>query len=154
MTDRDIFRDLAVPKYSGAKCIAESDSLMLIGTKLSGFDFSRKKSVKLESVIAFDKHSLRPNLKSHPAELDPTLQGESTSPSGQLCVRFRKFEDKRFIELVGKSSCETLEVTNVHDEFYNDDYFARISWSSDEQKIVYVASAAKKDDSDLSVILK
>ena len=70
---------------------------------------------------------------------------QSNSPSGNLCVRFRKGEKNEkdvFVEVWTTNSSNalrsTVKVTEKMAKVYNDAVFGGISWSQDESKICFI----------------
>jgi len=63
----------------------------------------------------------------------------STSKSGAKEVRFRKGEKDTFLEVwSAKGMQSSLKITTKIAKVYNDVVFGGISWSCDEQKIVFI----------------
>ncbi|KAK9710609.1 hypothetical protein K7432_008332 [Basidiobolus ranarum] len=89
---------------------------------------------------------------------DVSLQ--THSPSGKFnsvlrTVNTSKGEKKRYVE-IWKNNYLILnvEVTKEHGDFYTDETFGALSWSADENKVVYVAEKNIPDDSKVKFDLK
>ena len=81
-----------------------------------------------------------------------SLLVQSISPSGDLCVRFRKGEKNEkdvFVEVWTTNSSHalrsTLKVTDKLTKIYNDAIFGGISWSQDESKICFIGEVPEPE---------
>jgi acylaminoacyl-peptidase len=146
LSSGEIYKQLSSPRYQSVKSIHELSDSLIITTTLSSPDLAQKRNIKLDSTLVFSKIKLSLEKKTAFLPADLTCYGESLSPSGTICARLRTVNDKRYVEIVGGNSFNSYEVTKTHGNFYTDDYFTRISWAQDEQKIVYVVSASKPED--------
>ena len=135
--------------YGGAKIgLAPGNALKIKLTK-SQTDLQRFKTLSYSSRYLYLKNeeaggSVYP-LDQMAEDNESSLLAESTSRSGNLCVRLRKGDKNEkdvFIEVWTSNSSQalrqTLKVTDKMSKIYNDVVFGGISWSDDESKLCFI----------------
>ncbi|KAI0028785.1 Alpha/Beta hydrolase protein [Vararia minispora EC-137] len=76
-------------------------------------------------------------------EVSQDVKVTAISPSGKIAAILRETREKmRFVEIwEGDIQLSSVEVTDVHEEFYDDDFLGTISFSLSETSLVYLAEA-------------
>ena len=134
----DYFKEISsIFKYSEIIDFRMKKDQFSCTVTFSGKNYSTKSKIKLI------QHLSSTGVSPFPQQMDAFV---SVSPSGFWQVKCDAVGEKRFIHLISKDSFESIQTS--HGDFYTDDYFGSISWSSDEKKIVYVATAPATETDD------
>ncbi|THH33349.1 hypothetical protein EUX98_g805 [Antrodiella citrinella] len=140
----DVFLELArVPIYASAQF--QSKNVLRVLSRFRDFDRDCYRASTTTYVVAGDA------VFSTFAPDSSNIVLSTVSPSGKRLAAFREANEagatKRFVEIWVDNKLEaSLEVTKLHEAFYNDDIFSLVSFSPEEDVLVYTAEDKASDD--------
>ncbi|GBC00833.1 hypothetical protein RclHR1_03990010 [Rhizophagus clarus] len=154
-----------IPTYAGIKTFsseANSDNspILSIQVVLSQRDLKRKLKrnivknlvVSLPAKKSSDTVAKVITTTFLPIDLgDVVLQTESPSGNKLLILRSVSNDEgkKRFVEIWNKGNLkQSIDVTDVHGDFYSDAIFGSLKWAKNEEKAVYIAERKALDEKD------